>query len=231
MICQATDGAQQTTTRTFVVRVRDTTPPALQLPGSLQVAATSAQGARVTYAADRDGHRRSGAAASRARRRRRPISRWATTPVTCTGTDASGNPTQGGFTVTVAVSWSNLLSPINPLAVTAFLRGLPVAVQFAPRREQRRDHQPGGAPLHRAGGQLRQRRRGASRRGPGAGVDNLFRYVPLVGAIPRVAEHDGDAGRRLAATRRPGRRHSAHRPHQAALVAPACPCQVSEHGR
>ena len=74
--CQATDGAQQTTTRTFVVRVRDTMAPALHLPGSLQVAATSAQGAHVTYAATatdtvdpRPGWR--------ARRRRRPPSRWA----------------------------------------------------------------------------------------------------------------------------------------------------------
>jgi large repetitive protein len=180
VICQATDGAHQTTTRTFVVRVRDTTGPALQLPGSLQITATTARGARVTYVAgatdsvDSTPQIACGPASA---------SDFAlgTTAVTCTGTDASGNQTQGGFTVLVAVAWSNFLTPINPLAVTAFLRGLPVAVKFSLSGSS------GGitnlaarlwvAPVDGAGNVGVER--------PAVAVapvlDNLFRYVPLAG--------------------------------------------------
>ena len=106
VICQATDGAQQTTTRTFVVRVRDTTPPVLQLPGSLQVGATSAQGARATYAAAVTDTVDPAPQLSCAPTSGSDFALGATA-VACTGTDASGNPTHGSFTVTVAVSWSN----------------------------------------------------------------------------------------------------------------------------
>ena len=47
----------------------------------------------------------------------------------------------------VAVSWSNLLAPIDLLGVAAFLRGLPVAGAVRADREQRRDHQPRRARL------------------------------------------------------------------------------------
>jgi hypothetical protein len=180
VFCQATDGAGQTTTGTFLVHVRDTTPPALQLPASLQAIATSAQGAPVTFpasatdAVDPAPHiscvPQSGS-----------VLALGATPIACTATDGSGNVTPGGFTVQVTVSWSNLLSPINPLGLTTFLRGLPVAVKFA---------LTGGsagitnlaprlfiAPVDGSGNV------GVERPAVGAApaLDDLFRYVPLVG--------------------------------------------------
>ena len=98
VICQATDGAQQTTTRTFVVRVRDTTPPALQLPG----VAASRRHQRAGRARDlrrrRDGYRRSGARDLSCAPPSASDFALGATPITCTGTDASGNATPGGFT-------------------------------------------------------------------------------------------------------------------------------------
>jgi hypothetical protein len=79
----------------------------------------------------------------------------------------------------VVVSWSNLLAPINPLGLTTFLRGLPVAVQFS---------LTGGsagitnlparlfvAPVDGAG------HVGAEFAAPGLapGIGNLFRYVAV----------------------------------------------------
>ena len=180
VVCQATDGAQQTTTRTFVVRVRDTTSPALHLPGPLQVGATSAQGAPAIYAATVTDSVDPTPQLSCAPSSGSNFALGATF-VACTGTDASGNTTQGSFTMTVAVSWSNLLSPINPLAVIAFLRGLPVTVQFALAGSSAGITNLSArlyvAPVDGAGNV------GVERPAVGLapGVGNLFRYLPLAG--------------------------------------------------
>jgi hypothetical protein len=173
--CQATDGAQQTTTATFVVRVRDTTPPTVQLPRPLSAVATSAAGALVTYAATAadtvDPAPRivctppSGAAFG-----------LGATPVACVATDGSGNQADGAFTVQVSVAWSDLLAPINPLGLSAFLRLLPIPVAFSLTGGSSGITNLGArlflAPVDGVGSVGAERPAGAS---------NLFRYLPLVG--------------------------------------------------
>ena len=178
--CHATDGAQQVTTRTFLVRVRDTTAPALQLPASLQVAATSAQGARVTFTAAATDTVDQAPWIACAPASASDFALGAT-QVACTGTDASGNTAQGGFAVRVAVSWSDLLTPINPLAVTTFLRGLPVIAKFALTGSSAGITNLGArlfvAPVDGAGNAGPERPAVAV--APALG--NLFQYSPLVG--------------------------------------------------
>jgi hypothetical protein len=178
--CQATDGAQQSATRTFVVRVRDTTSPALHLPASLQVAATSAQGARVTYAATATDAVDPTPAIACAPSSGSAVALGATS-ITCTATDASGNQAQAGFTVQVAVSWSNVLGPIDLLGVTSFLRGLPVAVKFSLTGSSAGITNLGArlfvAPVD-ASGNVGAERPAVAVAPP---LDNLFHYVPLVG--------------------------------------------------
>jgi len=103
------------------------------------------------------------------------------TPVTCTATDSSHNQTQASFTVRVAVSWSNVLAPINPLGLSVFLRGLPVAVKFALTGNS--------AGITSLGARLFVARVDAAGNvgaeqpavGVAPAVDNLFRYVPVAG--------------------------------------------------
>jgi hypothetical protein len=130
VVCQATDGAGQTTVASFVVRVRDTIPPALTLPaGPLAATATSVLGAVVSFAA----------AATDSADPTPEVScvppsgstfALGITRVTCAATDRSGNSTQAITSVAVTVSWSDFLSPINEHGLASFLRPLPVPVQF-----------------------------------------------------------------------------------------------------
>jgi hypothetical protein len=99
--CSVTDAAGNEAHGTFTVTVVDTTPPVLALPDNVVEEAAGASGNAVTYAATAtdtvDGTvpvnctPASGATF--------PLG---TTPVTCSATDAHGNPANGGFTVTVS---------------------------------------------------------------------------------------------------------------------------------
>jgi hypothetical protein len=188
--CQAGDGAGQTTTTTFVVRVRDTTPPALQLSAPAAAIASRAGGALVTYAVTAtDG----ADPAPRVSCTPAPGSVFAlgTTPVACAATDASGNATQGGFPVQVTVSWSNLLAPINVLGLSTFLRPLPVAVKFNLTGASAGITNLGArlfvAPVDGAGNV------GAERPAPAA-LGNLFRFIPLIGQYLLTLDTSGLAG-------------------------------------
>jgi hypothetical protein len=180
VVCEATDGAGQTTTRSFVVRVRDTTPPTLTLPAqAVQAVAVGKQGVSVSYAAS--AHDVADPSPTLACT---PASgsgfALGTTSVSCSATDGSGNRSTASFSVVVTVSWSNLLAPIDLLGTATFLRPSPVAVQFS---------LTGGsagitdlparlflAPVDSSG------RVGAEHPALGLapGVGNLFRFVPLV---------------------------------------------------
>ena len=178
--CTATDRHGNTgSPARFSVQVKDTLPPLLHLPAPTPTIATSAQGAVVTYvAAATDGAdpapQVSCAPASASRF---PLG---TTAVTCTGTDRSGNRAQESFTQLVTVSWSNLLAPIDLLGLAAFLRGLPVAVQFSLTGPSAGITNLGArlfvAPVDSAG------RVGSERPAVALapGVANLFRFVPLL---------------------------------------------------
>jgi hypothetical protein len=178
--CQATDGAHQTTTRSFVVRVRDTVAPVLALPASAQQIATSAQGAAASYVASAsdavDGA--PWVACTPAPGAQLPLG---ASTVACTATDASGNASQGSFPAQVTVSWSNLLGPIDPLGLTSFLRLLPLSVAFTLTGPSAGiTNLPARllvAPVD-AAGNVGSEQRAA---GLAPGVGNLFRFVPLAG--------------------------------------------------
>src|SRR4051812_8440428 len=108
--CAATDAAGNTGTKSFVVTVADTTAPHLTLPADVTTDATSASGAPVSFTA----------IASDAVDGAVPVtcdpasgSTFAvgTTTVTCSATDAAGNPAQGTFTVTVRAQAQQAASP------------------------------------------------------------------------------------------------------------------------
>jgi hypothetical protein len=175
VVCQATDGAGNTSSASFVVRVRDTTAPVLALPAAVSAAATSAAGAAVSYAASASdtvdpAPRVSCTPAAGA------LLPLGTTAVSCTATDASGNASQGSFNAQVTVSWSNLLAPISLQSVASFLRGLPIAVAFTLTGPSAGINNLGArlfvAPVS-ASGQV-----GAEQPAPGL-AGNLFVFVPL----------------------------------------------------
>lgn len=98
--CSATDVAGNAATGSFSIIVRDTTPPALSVPGSITAEATGPVGAVVAFSASAldvvDG----------------PVTPVCTPPsgstfalgattVNCSATDNSGNSTSGSFSVTV----------------------------------------------------------------------------------------------------------------------------------
>ncbi len=100
VVCEVTDSHGITGRDSFTVTVTDTTPPALTVPASVSVPATSGSGAVVTYTATAtdivDGAVTpvcSPASGSQ-------FSVGATT-VTCTAADTRGNSGSGSFTVTV----------------------------------------------------------------------------------------------------------------------------------
>ncbi|MCX6551256.1 MAG: HYR domain-containing protein, partial [Acidobacteria bacterium] len=105
--CAAADSAGNTGTASFVVTVRDTTPPVLALPAPLTVAASSASGAVVSFTAsatDLVG----GAVTPVCTPSSGATFAIGTTPVTCTATDWAGNRVSGSFTVTVQLQYGFL---------------------------------------------------------------------------------------------------------------------------
>jgi hypothetical protein len=114
----------------FAVAVGDSTPPVLALPSTIQVAAASRLGTRVSYAAtatdDTDPHPVvSCAPASGA------MFPLGDTTVNCSATDASGNRATGSFIVRVRVSFGGFLPPINNNGTSVFRRPVPVLVRLA----------------------------------------------------------------------------------------------------
>ncbi len=103
--CHASDESGNTSTRSFTVKVVDTTPPKLTVPTSVTTGATTATGATVTYSTSAvdivDGPvvpvcaPASGTAFD-----------FGATTVTCTAKDSRGNTATASFVVTVRVDWS-----------------------------------------------------------------------------------------------------------------------------
>ena len=127
--CTATDSAHQTTTRTFVVQVRDTVAPVLCGLSDVSALATSELGAPLAFPTCAN-DQVDGAVAVTCDHASGSTFPFGTTLVTCTATDRSGNQSQGSFHAQITVGWSNFLSPIDVLNLVSFLRLLPVTVQF-----------------------------------------------------------------------------------------------------
>jgi outer membrane protein assembly factor BamB len=109
--CSASDLSGNRATAAFTAIVADTTPPALQLPGPLSVAATSSTGAHVAYTAT--AHDLVDGALPVACDPPPGPFPLGTTQVACAATDAAGNAAAGAFAVTVAYEWSGLVGPVT----------------------------------------------------------------------------------------------------------------------
>jgi len=97
--CSAQDGAGNRSTDSFTVTVRDTTAPALFVPGDLTAEAASAAGAAVSFAISAfDTVTSSPSVGCSSSSGMFPLG---TTMVNCSAQDAAGNTSYGSFTVTV----------------------------------------------------------------------------------------------------------------------------------
>ena len=100
VLCDASDSRDNTTSGSFLVRVLDTTPPALTVPADQTVEATGPNGAIATFAATAtdivDGDVFTSCDADSG-----STFLLATTTVTCTTSDTRGNTAIGSFTITV----------------------------------------------------------------------------------------------------------------------------------
>jgi hypothetical protein len=129
--CTATDKHGNTSPKSsFTVDVADSTPPVLRLPGTITVAATSRQGARVSYTVtatdDTDPHPTVSCSPPSG-----GVFPLGDTTVSCTATDASGNRAPGSFHVRVLVSFGSFLPLINNDGTSVFFRPVPILVRFA----------------------------------------------------------------------------------------------------
>lgn len=98
--CTATDGSDNETENTFVVRVNDKVLPTLALPADMTISAgTLATGAVVTYSAI--GSDTEGSAAAICTPASGSTFNYGSTTVSCTATDDAGNQATASFQVTV----------------------------------------------------------------------------------------------------------------------------------
>jgi hypothetical protein len=98
--CTATDDSGNTATTSFLVTVRDTTAPAITVPGTITGDATSPAGRTVTYSASAT-DAVSGAVTPSCSPASGGTFAIGTTTVTCTAVDAAGNSSSRSFSVVV----------------------------------------------------------------------------------------------------------------------------------
>ena len=98
--CTARDAAGNAASLSFAVAVRDTAPPVIQIPPSMSVAATSPDGAVVTYSATAT-DLVDGAVPAACLPGSGTLFAVGSTQVTCTARDAAGNSASAAFAVTV----------------------------------------------------------------------------------------------------------------------------------
>jgi hypothetical protein len=127
----ATDAAGNTAPSTFTVTVVDTTAPVISAPGQPVVAADSAAGVVVNFAATAQDSV-DGAVSVTYSHPPGSVFAPGQTLVTVTATDARGNRSTATFTVWVQFSWSGFADPINiaPSPTSVFKLGRTVPVKF-----------------------------------------------------------------------------------------------------
>jgi large repetitive protein len=99
--CTATDGSGNSASGSFTVKVQDTTPPVINVPGGQTVEATGPSGASVSYSGLSATDTVSGSLAPSCNHPPGSTLPLGTTSVSCTATDGSGNSAGGNFSVTV----------------------------------------------------------------------------------------------------------------------------------
>ncbi|MGI0049878.1 MAG: HYR domain-containing protein, partial [Nitrososphaera sp.] len=117
--CSAADSSGNTGTASFTITVRDTTAPALSLPSSMTLEATSSSGRVVTFTATAtdivDGSRP--VTCTPASGSTFPLG---TTTVACSATDTRGNTASGSFSITIRDTTAptvSITSPANGVTV------------------------------------------------------------------------------------------------------------------
>jgi hypothetical protein len=116
--CRVSDQAGNSTTRTFNVTVADTVAPRLELPSTITAAATSANGAPVSFSTTATDTIDGPVTASCSPRSGSTFP-LGTTPITCRATDTRGNQTTGTFNVVVRDTVAPVLTLSDVLTVEA----------------------------------------------------------------------------------------------------------------
>lgn len=127
--CAATDSAGNEGRNSFGVKVQDTTAPTLVLPGDIAAVATTASGVPVAFEVSAfdivDG-----SLPAVCNRAAGSVFEPGTTTVSCTATDAHGNPRTKTFVVTVTISATGALAPIRADGLGVHKLGSTVPVKF-----------------------------------------------------------------------------------------------------
>jgi len=130
--CEATDRAGNKAIESFEVKVSDTTPPAIVgVPAEpMNVTATSAQGATVTYSVPTATDEVDGDGLVRCTPGSGSVFPLGTTTVTCTATDSRGNTATASVKVSITYAWSGVLKPLNADGSSIFKLGSTIPVKF-----------------------------------------------------------------------------------------------------
>ncbi|MBI2935799.1 MAG: HYR domain-containing protein [Chloroflexi bacterium] len=143
--CTATDTSGNTETASFLIRVQDTTPPALTLPENITTEATGPAGTVVTFEV-RATDVVDGSIAPTCDPPSGSLFPVGATTVTCTATDGTGNAATVSFSVTVLgrEDWSLLV--LGLLAGGGILVAVIAAVYLLRWRKRGETKPPAGAP-------------------------------------------------------------------------------------
>src|SRR5256712_4872479 len=116
--CSAMDAHGNLGSASFTITVRDTTPPALVLPGAFSVEATGPSGAAVTYSVSASDIV-DGALVPSCAPASGSIFPLGMTTVSCSVSDAAGNAATGAFIVTVVDTTPPIVTVPSPISVEA----------------------------------------------------------------------------------------------------------------
>jgi hypothetical protein len=119
VVCQATDGADNTGSASFMVTVVDTTAPALSLPDNIIDEADGPNGTEVTYPAVPAMDVVSGELMATCAPASGSLFSIGTTEVICTATDGAGNASSASFTVTIVDTIAPAIQVPSDMSVEA----------------------------------------------------------------------------------------------------------------
>ena len=127
VVCTATDSFGNTTTASFTVTIKDTTPPVLPALPDITLPATSADGRVVTFGPFEGNDLAGGVILVRCSPASGATFPVGDTTVTCTADDISGNTSSDTFTVTITNTPPKLTVPADLTAEATGPAGAPVS--------------------------------------------------------------------------------------------------------